>query len=111
MSVAAHQSPAQRLAGRASPAPGGRASGPDLSGASQVVGLPAMVDLTAAASAEPAVLTLAEAASKLRISLEHARKLATRGELPGAFRLGRRHLVSNEALHRFLATAGESESA
>lgn len=56
------------------------------------------------------MLTLPEAAAKLRISLEHARKLATRGELPGAFRLGRRHLVSNEALRRFLSTAGESSS-
>lgn len=55
----------------------------------------------------PTVLTLAEAAVLLRISAEHARKLALQGRLPGAFRLGRRHLVSHDGLQRFLATTGK----
>lgn len=56
---------------------------------------------------EPVVLTLGEAARMLRISAEHARKLALQHALPGAFRLGRRHLVSIEPLRRYLATVGD----
>ena len=51
-----------------------------------------------------AVLTLAEAASVLRCSAEHARLMALRGELPGHFRLGRSHRVSSEPFFRWLAT-------
>lgn len=60
-------------------------------------------------SDSPVVLTLGEAARMLRISPEHARKLALRQQLPGAFRLGRRHLVSVEPLRRYLATVSDVE--
>jgi hypothetical protein len=50
-----------------------------------------------------ATLTLPQAAEKYGISPEHARRLAATGQLPGAFRLGRRVLVSIEGSDRFLA--------
>lgn len=45
-------------------------------------------------AADPNVLTVLQAAARLGISKDLAYELARRGELPGAFRLGRRWRVS-----------------
>jgi excisionase family DNA binding protein len=45
-------------------------------------------------AADPNVLSVPQAAKRLGISKDLAYELARRGELPGAFRLGRRWLVS-----------------
>jgi excisionase family DNA binding protein len=49
-------------------------------------------------------LTVLEAAKLLGISRNGAYELAARGELPGARRLGRRIIVSRQALTDFLAS-------
>jgi excisionase family DNA binding protein len=48
------------------------------------------------------VLTVPEAARRLRISKTHAHRLANAGELPGAFKLGHRTVVSKYELDRYL---------
>ncbi len=45
-------------------------------------------------AADPNVLSVPQAADRLGISKDLAYELARRGELPGAFRLGRRWRVS-----------------
>jgi len=45
-------------------------------------------------AADPNVLSVPQAAARLGISKDLAYELARRGELPGAFRLGRRWRVS-----------------
>jgi excisionase family DNA binding protein len=45
-------------------------------------------------AADPNVLSVPQAAERLGISKDLAYELARRGELPGAFRLGRRWRVS-----------------
>jgi excisionase family DNA binding protein len=64
-------------------------------------------------SARPAceVLTLPVAAEVLGISAETARKLAVRGELPGAIRIGRQWRVSRPALEQFLSAPALPSSA
>lgn len=58
-------------------------------------------------AAEDPVLTLAEAASLLRIHPSTAKKMAARGELPGVLpKLGGQWRVSAKRLHAYLA--GES---
>lgn len=54
---------------------------------------------------DPEVLTVPEAALKLRISRGSAYEAARRGELP-VVRIGRRLLVPKAALERMLAEAG-----
>ena len=49
-------------------------------------------------------LTVPEAARRLGLSRNAAYDAAARGELPGAFRVGRRVLVSRPALEAFLAS-------
>ena len=51
---------------------------------------------------ERPTLTIPEAAWALNISVETAYRNAKRGDLPGAFRFGRRWVVSREAFNRFL---------
>jgi excisionase family DNA binding protein len=58
------------------------------------------------ASAEPAVLTVEEAAKFLRISRQSAYQAVHSGDLP-SIRVGRRLLVSRAALERLLAEGGE----
>ena len=50
----------------------------------------------------PATLTVSEAAQVLGINPQTAYRLAARGALPGARRLGGRIVVSRDALDRFL---------
>jgi excisionase family DNA binding protein len=51
---------------------------------------------------ESATVNVEEAAKILGIGRQTAYTLASRGELPGALRLGRRIVVSKQALARFL---------
>jgi excisionase family DNA binding protein len=55
-----------------------------------------------------AVLTLAEAAGTLRISIRHLAKLLSEGKGPPVIRLGRRALVRRVALDQWLADAEKS---
>lgn len=52
---------------------------------------------------ERRTMTVEEAARLLGIGRGHAYELARRGELPGCFKLGRRFIVSRDALERLLA--------
>lgn len=52
---------------------------------------------------ERPTLTIPEAAWALNVSVETAYRRAKIGDLPGAFRFGRRWVVSREAFNRFLA--------
>jgi excisionase family DNA binding protein len=47
-------------------------------------------------------MTIPEVAWALGVSVEHAYRRAKAGELPGAFKFGRRWVVSREAFNRFL---------
>jgi excisionase family DNA binding protein len=49
-----------------------------------------------------ATLSIAEAAWELGVCTETAYRQAKRGELPGAFKFGRRWVVSREAFERWL---------
>ena len=62
---------------------------------------------------EPIVVSLSWAAERLGIGIDHARRLARDGELPGAFRLGDRlWRVSTVEFHRQIAErAAASEHA
>jgi excisionase family DNA binding protein len=55
---------------------------------------------------DPAVVTVPRAAALLGISKDLAYDLARRGELPGAFQLGRRWLVSTVRLWAHVHGAG-----
>ena len=55
---------------------------------------------------EARTVTIPEAARLLGLSREGAYRLAKRGELPGAIRLGGRIVVSREVLERLLAGKG-----
>ena len=57
---------------------------------------------------ERKTLTVVEAANILGISRNTAYELARQGGLPGALRLGRRILVSRQALEAFLEGGGDS---
>ena len=61
-----------------------------------------MTTLTRGTSPLPATMTVSEAAQFLGINLQTAYRLAARGDLPGARRLGGRIVVSRDALDRFL---------
>lgn len=55
------------------------------------------------------ILTLAEVAEILRVSVPTVRKMAKDGELPGTLPpLGNRYFVSKIGLFEWLATRGES---
>ena len=58
-------------------------------------------------SIEPATVTVEEAAHILGISRNLAYQLAGEGQLPGAFRLGRRIVVSLKFLTSYLEKGGE----
>ena len=47
-------------------------------------------------------ISLKEAAAELGVSSEHVRRLAVAGQLPGAYRLGRRWLVHRERFTAFI---------
>lgn len=51
-------------------------------------------------------LTIPQAAERLGISPTLAYRMARSGQLPGHFRLGRRHLVAVVSLERFFACQG-----
>ena len=51
---------------------------------------------------QSATITIAQAANVLGIGRQTAYDLAAQGKLPGALRLGRRIVVSKQALERFL---------
>ena len=57
---------------------------------------------------ERKTLTVVEAANILGIGRNTAYELARQGKLPGALRLGRRILVSRQALEAFLEGGGDS---
>ena len=59
---------------------------------------------------EKKTLTVVEAAAMLSIGRALAYDLAAQGRLPGAFRLGRRILVSRIALEKFLEMGGGESS-
>lgn len=56
----------------------------------------------------PATLSLEDTATYLNVSLPHVGNLAREGRLPGAFKLGRRWLVSRQVLDRLLADPGSA---
>ena len=60
---------------------------------------------------ERKTLTVVEAAKILGIGRNTAYELARQGKLPGALRLGRRILVSRQALEAFLEGKGDADSA
>ena len=60
---------------------------------------------------ERKTLTVVEAANILGIGRNTAYELARQGKLPGALRLGRRILVSRQALEAFLEGKGDADSA
>jgi excisionase family DNA binding protein len=53
---------------------------------------------------ERPTMTIVEVAWALGISNQHAYRRAKAGEIPGAFRFGRRWVVSREAFNRFLSS-------
>lgn len=57
---------------------------------------------------EPATMKVEEAARILGIGRQTAYDLANEGKLPGARRLGRRIIVSRQAIADFLAGAGDA---
>ena len=59
---------------------------------------------------ERKTLTVVEAANILGIGRNTAYELARQGKLPGALRLGRRILVSRQALEAFLVGKGDGGS-
>ena len=59
---------------------------------------------------ERKTLTVVEAANILGIGRNTAYELARQGKLPGALRLGRRILVSRQALEAFLEGGGDGGS-
>lgn len=61
---------------------------------SQYTGLPRSAAQVLAVGRDPNVMTVPEAANRLKISKDKAYDLARRGELPGAFQLGRSWRVS-----------------
>ena len=54
---------------------------------------------------ERLTVNLEDAARVLGVSRAHIYAAANRGELPGAFRVGRRWLVSRRALEQLIGTA------
>lgn len=56
---------------------------------------------------EPAFVSIEDAAAFLAISRSNAYRLADRGQLPGAQKMGGRWIVAIEALRSFAAKAAE----
>lgn len=59
----------------------------------------------------PAILTLEETAKLLRLTYDGAKSRVSRGELPGAFKLGKRWLVDKEVLIQSLGSRRNTKGA